>query len=540
MKQLFLLAVLFFFSGLALTAQQQSALPEGVVSFITSQNVYVKFRTTESLAAGDTLFIMQESLLQPALIIKELSSISCVCISITSTPFLVGSTLFGKPKTTTQTNEVELVTEKKAIQVTGPSDSLKTNKEGSNPPKQTIHGRVSLASYTHLSNESETSQRMRYTLSLNAQNIGNSKFSTETYLTFAHKAKEWNEIQDNISNGLKIYSLAVNYQHNKNNTLWFGRKINPRLSSVGAIDGMQYENTFKAFTLGAFAGCRPDTYDYGFNAQLFQYGGYFGHDFKASWGNMQSSLAFVEQQNGGNTDRRFVYMQHTNSLLKKLYFFGSAEFDLFNKTLNTQDSSLVQDYSPKLSNLYLSLRYKVTKQLSLTASYSARENIVYYETYKNIIDQLLEASSLKGYAVHVTYNPWNAVSIGVNAGYRATGQDHTASKNLNGYVTYNNVPWINAVLTLTSTWMQTSYINGSIYSFGLSRDVVPGKLYAAMNYRFVDYKFANEETPLIQNMAELNMTWRIMKKLSCSLNVEGTFEKNRNYERIYFSITQRF
>ena len=88
--------------------------------------------------------------------------------------------------------------------------------------------------------------------------------------------------------------------------------------------------------------------------------------------------------------------------------------------------------------------------------------------------------------------------------------------------------------------MQTSYINGSIYSFGLSRDVVPGKLYAAMNYRFVDYKFTNEETPLIQNMAELNMTWRIMKKLSCSLNVEGTFEKNRNYERIYFSITQRF
>ena len=45
---------------------------------------------------------------------------------------------------------------------------------------------------------------------------------------------------------------------------------------------------------------------------------------------------------------------------------------------------------------------------------------------------------------------------------------------------------------------------------------------------------------LIQNMAEMNMTWRILKKLSCSLNYEGTFEKGRNYDRIYVNLTQRF
>jgi hypothetical protein len=32
----------------------------------------------------------------------------------------------------------------------------------------------------------------------------------------------------------------------------------------------------------------------------------------------------------------------------------------------------------------------------------------------------------------------------------------------------------------------------------------------------------------------------MMKKLSCSLNYEGTFEKGRNYERIYVNLTQRF
>jgi len=45
---------------------------------------------------------------------------------------------------------------------------------------------------------------------------------------------------------------------------------------------------------------------------------------------------------------------------------------------------------------------------------------------------------------------------------------------------------------------------------------------------------------LTQNMGEFNLTWRILKKLSCSVNYEGTFEKARNYNLIYANITQRF
>jgi len=88
--------------------------------------------------------------------------------------------------------------------------------------------------------------------------------------------------------------------------------------------------------------------------------------------------------------------------------------------------------------------------------------------------------------------------------------------------------------------METSYINGSIYSLGLSRDLIPGKVYGGIGYRYVNYKFVNNETPLVQNMGEMNLTWRLMKKLSFSLNYEGTFEKGRNYNNIYVNITQRF
>jgi hypothetical protein len=182
----------------------------------------------------------------------------------------------------------------------------------------------------------------------------------------------------------------------------------------------------------------------------------------------------------------------------------------------------------------------VIKQLSLSVSYSNRQNIIYYETYKNIIDQLLYASTMQGYTLQVNFRPGKKISIGANAGYRFGKTDPKPSKNLYSYITYSNVPWLNASATLSATLMQTSYVNGSIYSISLSRDIIPGKLYGGVGYRYVDYRFVNAEAPLKQNMAELDLTWSIMKKLSLSLNYEGTFEKGRNYERVYANLTKRF
>ena len=156
---------------------------------------------------------------------------------------------------------------------------------------------------------------------MNAQNIGNSKLSAEVYIDFVHKINEWSEIKADIFNGLKIYNLALNYEFNKNNKIWLGRKINPRISNMGAIDGLQYELRLKSFTIGVVGGFRPDYLNYSFNAKLLQFGGYLGHDYSNKNGSMQTTLAFINQMNNGKTDRRFAYFQHTNALIKNLYFF---------------------------------------------------------------------------------------------------------------------------------------------------------------------------------------------------------------------------
>jgi len=534
---------LLFILILNLKGQTLGESKEGTISFMTTQNIYVKFQSTSEISAGDTLFVLQDAKMLPVLIVKDLSSISCVCTPISVKHLTVADKILTRPKIIQTKKPVEAV----AIPILQPVqtavDTGAIKKELPKELKQNINGRISVSSYTNFSNVSATTERLRYTFSLDARNIGGSRLSAETYISFSHKINNWNEIKNDIYNGLKIYSLSVNYAFNTKNNIWIGRKVNPMLANAGAVDGVQYETKFRSFTAGAFAGTRPDYMNYSFNANLLQYGGYFGHDYaNKKGGSVQTSVAFVEQTNNGNIDRRFAYLQHSNSLLTNLYLFGSVEFDLFNKVRNitTQDTTYTPNNTPTMSNLYVSLRYRVIKQLSLSLSYSNRQNIIYYETYKSIIDQLLYQSTMQGYTFQLNFRPGKKISIGANAGYRFSKTDPKPSKNLYSYVTYSNVPWLNASATFSATFMQTSYINGSIYSLGLSRDIIPGKLYGGVSYRYVDYKFVNSETPLKQNMAEMDINWSIMKRLSLSVNYEGTFEKSRNYEMIYVNLTQRF
>ena len=539
MKHIFLFSFLMCFLFANLTASAQDEFREGLVSYITTQNIYVKFQSTEGMSIGDTLFCKQNSQLVASLVVKNLSSISCFCYSIVDAQFSVGDSILARIKKVKE-REPEVSIKMDIPDKPTLIDTISNKKATPKNLRQNINGRIALSSYSNFSSNADFSQRMRYTLLLNAQNINDSKLSVNTYISFAHKNKEWGQIKDNIFNGLKIYNLSLNYAFNENNVLWVGRNINPRLSSVGAIDGIQYETKIKSFVGGVFAGSRPDFLDYNFNFNLLHYGGYLGHDYNTQKGNMQSSVAFIEQKNSGNTDRRFAYLQHSNALISNFYFFGSVELDFYNQILNKTDSTYSKENSPKLTSLFLSLRYRMLKNLSLSISYSARQNIIYYETYKDILDRLLETSTQQGYRINVNYSPFNNISIGLNSGYRYSKSDPNDSKNMMAYFTYNNVPWIKSVLTASATLLQTAYVSGNIYSLGLSRDIVSGKLYGGLNYRYVDYKFRHDVSALTQNMAELNLTWRILKKLSCSINYEGTFEKGRNTDRIYINLTQRF
>lgn len=514
-------------------AQDTNALMQGAVSYISGTSIYVKFVSTEGIVNGDTLFVSSEEKLIPALIVQHHSSISCLCIPVGSVSVKVEDVVIH-------------ITKEKVIPVTTPvvedipekdlnQQILIARKQVEQKKDlQDFSGRLSVSSYSNFSSQGNDSYRFRYTFSSLLSNIGDSKLSLETYVSFTHKLNEWDVIKENLNNGLKVYDLSLKYDLNEKSAVWLGRTINPNVANVGAIDGIQFEYGFKNMFAGMVAGSRPDYQDYGFNFDLFEYGAYFGHGQKLKNGFVKTSLAFFEQRNKGNIDRRFVYLQHTNSLLKNLTLFSSLELDLYKLENGLPTNTL------SLTGLFLSLNYRASKSLSFSGSYDNRKNVIYYETFRNFADEILQQASRQGIRLRVNYRPVNYWLIGVSGGKRFMKNDPRPTNTANAFVTWSKVPGINASLNVSANLMQTAYLDGQIYGARLSKDFLKGKIYTTLNYRWVDFKYVNMITELQQHIGEIDFSYQFNKSFYLSVNYEATFQQKETFNRLYLNLKYRF
>lgn len=537
MKTGILWTIIFFLLGIVPCLHAQTI--EGSVSYLSNAQVYVRFPSTREINTGDTLYIVKgENTEAGALIVLNKSSISCVCTRFGTTEFQIGDKVVFYPR---QGNRQDAAAEpqppaaaiKDSILVQAPiTDTIERN---STKALSKVRGRISLASYTSIHSEEPTiAQRMRYTFALKSGNTATKGLSAETYVTFSHKDHRWDEIREDVFNGLKIYNLAITYRFNNSHSVAFGRRINPNISQLGVNDGLQYEFTHKNITFGVLGGSRPDQQNFSLNTTLYQAGAFLSHLKKAGKGIIQTTAAFVEQTNRGITDRRYIYLQHSNSLLPKLYFFGSLEFDLYKKVNELITNNVT------LSNAFLSVRYRPVQKLSMSLSYSKRQAIIYYETYKTIVDQLLEQSSTQGLNLQTDYRPFKGWTIGFRAGYRSNAQDARDTRNLHTYVSVSHIPWLNIAASLTATLISSPYMDGNIYSLSCYKDFYQGRLNTSVSYRFINYFYQSGEFTQKQHLAEIGLGYRIAGKLFANINTEHAFEKTVTSHRIFIGLTQRF
>jgi len=541
-KNIFIIS--FILIGFSLYGQNVDGFIKGSINFISSQNVYVQFVNTDGIEIGDTIFSFENDVWQPILIVKNKSSISCIGTIIGTNTLSVSNKVFARKKVEPVPVDVVAHNSKEGIAVNDLAVSNAKQEKQLTGHSPSISGRVSLSGFINNPSDTTLNSTFRFNLSLDAHHIANSNFSAECDLSLTNRNvyRPFTSLIDSTKlisyhqtfNDVRIYNLSLKYDINKKSSVIFGRKINLNLANIGAIDGFQYQNTGKVISFGAVVGSRPDTYTYAINTILFQYGVYISHQLTDKTGSMQTSVAFFNQTNNMLTDRRFVYLQHSNSLLKNVDFFGSAEVDLFGMKNNQPITTF------NLTSTYLSLRWRTLHNLSMALSYDARKNIYYYETYKNYVDSLLDKETRQGFKFQVNYQPINHLSWGGTAGYRfATA---TSNQSLNGYtyLTYSQLPVIDASLTISATALKTNYLNGMIYGASLSRDFFNGKLFAELSYQNVNYTFTTT-TQLLENNADVDLSWRITRKLIFSMDFEAMKDTNSNLQgHLFFNITQRF
>jgi hypothetical protein len=515
---------------------------QGSVAFLSSQNIYVKFKTTVGISAGDTLYLSSNSKLVPVLKVINLSSTSCICNTISNTKLSVAQKIVARKKTIVASDARTKITEKSLVATPVLRDTVASAGKIANPDKlkQLVRGSISAYSYSNISNTpSSNYTQFRYSFSLDVSHIANSKFSVESYVSFRHKLGGWEEVKSNFSEALKIYALAFRYEPNKTTKISLGRTINPRISSIGAMDGLQIEKSIKKFALGAVVGSRPDYADYSFNRNLFQYGAYLAFSSVTSTNYVESSLAFMQQTNNGKTDRRFLYFQHSSSLFKNMYLFSTFEVDLY-KLNGDSLKNYTSESTFNPTGLYVSLRYRMTKNFDITGSYDARKNIMYYETYKSYMDRILEKEMRQSYRLSANYRLTNNLMLGVQTGYRFLKSDPHPSKNIYGYLSWSQIPGLKISATLSATYLETSYVNGKIYGANIYRDFFLGKLYCGIGYRYVDYQYPETLSNSIQNIREMSLSWQFTRKMSFSANYEGTHDKEYKYNMVYFQLRRRF
>ena len=254
---IFSLVVLF---SLELYAQDASKTVQGTISFVTSNNVYVRFDSTENIAIGKTLQFAGND----CLLVTEKSSSSIVCSVLNNCPIQKGDvvtytfTPVSKEVADPPDPKQEVIPARPIEPEVDEADLLN---------KEKISGRVTLSSYNSFSDVRDDRHRFRTRFSLNADHIGDSKFSIESFLVYRNLSA-YGDDENSRTNIFNVYNLNVRFDATPDLLITAGRKINPKTSSIGAVDGLQVEKYFGNFYVGGLGGFRPDFEDYGFNSDL--------------------------------------------------------------------------------------------------------------------------------------------------------------------------------------------------------------------------------------------------------------------------------
>lgn len=537
--RLLLLASCIFISYW-LPAQQATSWLQGSVSFVSSRNVYVKFPNTSGISPGDTLYTALATEKIAALKIENKSSTSTVCIPLNDNTFKVGDILFARivATPTPATDEPVVRPSPPATPSPAAANIVLPDEDTVSLPqyKERISARISVASYSNFSDYRDL-HRMRYAFNFTGEHINGSKFSVDNYITYRHTLGDTVGAPHNsFAQALKVYGLSVRYDIDSTASLSFGRRINPRMSNLGAVDGLQFEKQFGRFYAGGILGSRPDFADYSLNVNLLQGGAFVGIRSGTARQSHHTTVGIMEQFNRFKEDRRFVYVQHSSQPAKNISLFGSAELDLYQNILEVKSNTL------KLTNLFTSVRYRLSNKLQLSASFDSRRNIIYYETYKNQIEQLIEDESRQGLRLGFNYAPMKSVSIGVNTSWRFQQSGANQSTNYNGYINIAKIGKIKIRTSITANLLETAYLKSNMLGIRLSHQLIRNKLDAEAYFRRIDYQFGNTGNTVSQHIGGGSLSFTLAKNMNLFVYYEGIFADDpaQQVNRINTRVMYRF
>jgi hypothetical protein len=518
-KKIWVIAWLIMGSFQLLLAQSGAIMQQGEVSFVTSTSVYVRFEDTSSIEQDDTLYVQVADRLVPALVLVQKSSLSCVARSIIDRSYAKGDLVVHRPA---------------SIQKTVGKTEVLIPKIAKRDP---VDGSISFTSYINSSSAAGTNIRNMVRLRLSADEINNSRFSFNTYMIYRQNTINQTESSRAIDNGLfNVYSASLSYRKDSSYVLSIGRQFSRRVASLGMIDGLLAEKQFGKMFAGAIVGFRPDILTNDFNSDLFQYGGYIGAAHSGGKNSFEVALGVMEQQNKGNTDRRYLYFQGSTNIGRRFSLFSSAEMDLY-----TLDSTL-QTANSQLTNIHVASNYRVNRKIRISLSYDSRRSIVYYESFQPFLEDILtdtEARQVLRGRLNVKVS--NRIRAGIGYGKRFQSSMRNASDNFSAFVVLRKPPWIKGILSANLNANISPYLTTAGVSFRHSNTYFDNRLRGTVFLRSVIYSnIPARESIIIQQFVGASGRYLLKNNYALGGMLEFSIRKAESRSRINIQVSKRF
>lgn len=520
------LTMIILLSVSCLLGQETESVLEGSVSFITSGNVYVKFNSTEAIKIGDILQLSNSDCLK----VENKSSSSVVCVPI-------GNCIINTGDTVTYTIVAKIpVDDPDTDVIVDPKPTEISVTEPKIPEKKSIYteeirGRFAAASYNTFSNVRDDRHRLLTRFTMNGEHLGDSKFSIQSNLAYRNIITPSGSRYNGRTSILNVYDLNVRFDATPTLSLTAGRKINQKASTIGAIDGLQVEKYFGNFYAGVVGGFRPDFFDFGFNSDLLQYGGYVGIESKTKDFFSQTTVGAIEQTNNNNTDRRYVFFQHYSTIASNLNLFGSMELDIFGNS----------GAGSRLTNLYLSARYRFSRAANFMLSYDSRKQIIYYETFQTDIERILDDDlARQGLRARLNFRIAKPVWAGLSYSSRFQSDQQNKSDNFYGYASVSKIPKLGGRFNVSYNRNTSNYLTSNIMAVRYSRELAKNKVNGDIYFRRAAYAYENRDEEYDQNYYGLALTYRFDRTWMLSISGEMSQLDDENGYRFYTRLIKRF
>ncbi len=594
----------FVFISIAVNAQvNEESLKSGIITYKSSTQVNVSFKSTEGINKGDTLFVKSRNKIVPALVVEKLSNSSCTGKGIASN-LDIDTKIFVLPKT--ESKRIELDNQKTNLIAAGISAPLVTekipivtinenieNQTKEEKPVEIIEKNVvpdsevtasqndivsvqtTLVNNTPVKVLSETPSEIirkkqeneSETKKLKSNVVG--KISVQSYSNLSNLSRElsyqrWRYAfqltAKNIGNSKLSYSHYLNFAYRASD--W--NYISSNLGDAIRIYDLSLQYDFnektnltagrhinrKVSNLSMVDGLQFETgvssWSFGLITGARPDYRNLGFNFKlleyGAYIYKTDTLGFGNMQ---NTVSLFEQTNHSKTDRRFLYFQHTNSAIRYTRIFLSSEVDLykkelgVSKGDFSLTSFYASVNVRPSDIVSFNLSYDARKNVIYYETFKTFADSVYENETRQGFRARVSLRAVKGLYINGNYGYRYRKGDVKPSRNYGGSVTYYKIPVVDLRIGANVSWLSTNYVDGSIWGISLSRDISNGAN-LSVDYRNTVYDFNKSVDNLKQHSVSINLGLYYFRPFYFSISYEGVFEKTRTSGRVLTNLSFRF